>query len=294
MNTDQLLAYWEQWMQVEDLTERTIQDRLGFIRQLERAIGTPVTEATRSQLIGFMANSEWANTTKTHYRSTLHTFFTWMQDESIRADNPAAKLPKIKTRPRVPNPFTVDEIQDVLESGIYRRTRAMVALHYYLGLRVSEIARVHGRDIDRKNRTITTLGKGEKLRRLPLNSAMWEIAEQMPRDGYWFPNQRANAVYAAGEGHILGNSVSGILSRALKRSGFVGHRGHDLRASTATLQSRAGVDPFIVKENMRHESMDTTAIYRLVSIDEQRDGFEALPKLVMPRKSARRSTRIAA
>lgn len=288
-STAEILSYWADFMVVQDLTERTVEERVRFIRHVESTTGLSVLELQRLDLIRYLgSDASWTNSTKVHYRSALHTFFTWLQDEGFRLDNPAAKLPKVKNRKRIPTPFTKDEIELILSSGAYRRTRMMVALHYYLGLRVSEIARVHGRDVNWTNRTLTTVGKGKKRVTLPLNAAMWELAQRMPRDGYWFPNWKANKLYAAGEGHVLGGSVSTVIAGAIKRAGIVGHRPHDLRASTATLQSRAGVDPFIVQKNMRHESMDTTTNYRLVDPDEQRDGFEALPVVEMPLRSQRR------
>lgn len=289
MHTDRVLDYWKTWMIAQDLTERTIEERIRFARHVERVTGRSVLKLKRVDLIGYMASDpDWSNTTKVHYRSALHTLFTWMQDEGYRRDNPGARLPKVKGRKRKPTPLTEREIQRVVNGGNYRRTRMMIALHYYLGLRVSEIARVHGRDIDWEERTLTTIGKGKKKIMLPLGEAMWELAQTMPRDAYWFPNWKANKNFAAGEGHILGNSVSTILSRAIKRAGVMGHRPHDLRASTATLQSQRGVDSFIVQQNMRHENMATTAGYRLVAVDEMRDGFDHLPVVQMPQHSNRR------
>jgi len=291
-----ILSFWTDFMVAQDLTERTVEERIRFIRHVESTTGRSVLELQRLDLIHYLgSDASWSNSTKVHYRSALHTFFTWLQDEGFRLDNPAAKLPKTKIRKRIPTPFTKDEIELILSSGAYRRTRMMVALHYYLGLRVSEIARVHGgRDVNWINRTLTTIGKGRKRVTLPLNAAMWELAQGMPRDGYWFPNWKANKLYAAGEGHILGGSVSTVIAGAIKRAGIAGHRPHDLRASTATLQSRAGVDPFIVQKNMRHESMDTTTKYRLVDPDEQRAGFDALPVVYMPERSQRRRRPVAA
>lgn len=287
--TGPILAFWEECMIAEDLTDRTIVERLRFIRHVEKVTRCSVLEAQREDLIRYMgSNRSWSNTTKQHYRSALHTFFTWLQDEGYRPDNPGARLPRVKARKRKPTPLSREEIDRVVNGGAYLRTRIMVALHYYLGLRVHEIAKVHGRDIDWASRTLTLVGKGRKRATLPIPPALWVQVQRMPRDGYWFPNWKANKLYAAGEGHILSNSVSTVISGAMKRAGIQGHRPHDLRASTATLQSREGVDPFIVQETMRHESMDTTTHYRLVDLEEMRDGLEHLPVIAMPERSGRK------
>ncbi len=286
MNTNDTLNYWAACMKAEDLSERTIRERLIFIRRMDRET-TGLLEVTRRELIAWTAAQSWSNTTRVHYRSALHTFFAWMQDEELREDNPAYRLPKIRRRYRQPNPFTVAEIHKLLNCGIYRKTRAMVALHYYLGLRVSEISRVHGRDIDWDEQTLTTIGKGQKEVKLPVPAAAWPMFLEMPRNAYWFPNRTANRLHAAGEGHILGNSVSTLLAEAIKRAGLK-HRPHDLRAATATELNKAKVSSFVVQKGMRHSNIETTTKYIDIHVDEIREALDQLPVLHLPARSGRR------
>lgn len=289
METNDTLNYWTACMKAADLTPKTIRERLIFIRQLARDIDSLET-VTRKELIVWMAAQNWSNSTRVHRRSGLHTFFAWMQDEGLRLDNPAYRLPRVATRKREPNPFTVEEINTLLNSGIYFRTRAMVALHYYLGLRVSEIAAVHGSDIDWAARTLSTIGKGRKPATLPVPAAIWPLFERMPRTAYWFPNRTANKLHPAGEGHIMGNSVSGLIGEAIKRAGL-NHRPHDLRASLATEMHEAGVSDFVVQRSMRHSNMDTTTLYLKLRPEGIRHGFDLLPALDMPARSGRRRCR---
>ena len=292
MNTNDTLDYWTACMKAADLTEKTIRERLIFIRQLARGVGDLGT-VTRKELIVWMAAQDWSNSTRVHRRSGLHTFFAWMQDEQLRADNPAYRLPRVATRRREPNPFTIDEINTLLSGGIYRKTRAMVALHYYLGLRVSEIAAVNGDDVNWTARTLSTVGKGRKAATLPVPAAAWPLFEEMPRSGYWFPNRTPNRLYAAGEGHIMGNSVSGLIGEAIKRAGLK-HRPHDLRAALATEMHEAGVSDFVVQRSMRHSNMDTTTIYLKLRPEGIRHGFDQLPALTLPERSGRRRSQAAA
>ena len=82
--------------------------------------------------------------------------------------------------------------------------------------------------------------------------------------------------------------MSTLIGQALRRAGILGHRPHDLRAATATEQSKAKVSAFVIQQAMRHSRMDTTSAYTGVAMDEIRDGFEHLPVVQMPLRSGRR------
>lgn len=286
-----ILEEWTYSMQAQDLSPKTIRERLICMMTVAREVG-PFVTLTKRELVRWMAGKQWANSTRAQRRADYHTFFTWLQDEGLRLDNPGAKLPRVATRSVDPNPFTVDEINRLLNGGMYRRTRAMVALHYYLGLRVSEIARVHGRDIDRQAWTLTTIGKGRKLVRLPIPDQLRDLVLEMPEDGYWFPNHADNLLHKAGEGHVMGNSVSGVLSAAIKRAGL-NHRPHQLRAATATEMHRAGVSAFTIQNGMRHSMMQTTTKYLLVEPEQLRAGLDMLPTVELPSKAGRKGGRWA-
>lgn len=287
MTVEETLSYWTAYMRTADLAERTIRERLIFIRHLDRET-SGIYSVTKRELIEWMGAQRWSNTTRVHRRSALNTFFAWMQEEGLRADNPAYQLPKVAMKPRDPRPFRVEEIETLLASGIYRRTRVMVALYYYIGLRASEIAAVHGRDVDWSRRTLTTIGKGGKEKELPMPDALWAIVEDMPRDGYWFPNHQPNKRFPAGEGHITGQSVSAVLGDAIRRAGLK-HKPHDLRAATATEMNRRNVSAFVIQEGMRHAHMDTTNHYLRLDIEQVRAGLSVLPVVRMPERSGRRA-----
>lgn len=268
-------------MAAEGLSPRTIDERTAFILRMKRGTNADAATVTRRQLIEWMAGQDWGPKTRAHYRSTLHTFFTWLQDEELRPDNPAARLPSVRVPKRTPTPFTLVEINALLNSGVYFKTRAMILLHYAMGLRVSEIARVHSRDVNWMARTLSVLGKGSKPVEMPIPDAVWELVLQMPSTGYWFPNWTKNAEFAAGEGHILGRSVSDVLSDAIKRAG-IHRRPHDLRAATATEMNRAGATAFTTQYAMRHSNMATTTAYMGIGLEQIRDGLNLLPRPDMP------------
>ncbi len=292
MNTDEVLAYWAVYMRAENKGRRTIADRIRLFRFIEAEIGKPILELSRVDLITYLGSpavaDRWSSGTRSRYRSTIHTFCTWVQDEGIRLDNPAARLPKVPWVEHDPNPVHVNDIARMVQTGAYRKTRMMIALHYYAGLRVHEIAKIHGRDIDWNNAVLTVLGKGGRVRRLGIGDHLWELMQTFPRDAHWFPNHKANRDFAAGEGHIRSNSVSDAIRDAYIRSGITGHRPHDLRASTATTQLEADVNSLKTQRAMRHVSYATTERYTRLAIEATREAFNAQPVIDFPQRSGRR------
>lgn len=282
MNTDQVIDYWAAYMRAQHCTERTIRERSIFIRSMLRHVqaDTPLT-VTKQQLIMFLGRPDLTGKTKQNYRSTLHTFYTWMQDEELRTDNPAARLPRPRVEPSEPNPVSTSDIQAVLDSGIYGHTIMKVLLYSYQGLRASEIAAVSGANIDWETRSILTAeAKGRKVVTRPLHSMVYEyaLAAGYPRDSSWFPSPFG--------GHVTGKSVSNTLCSAFKRAG-INHRAHQMRAWHGTTLLEMGADSLDVQHSLRHTDGQSMKAYVRPSQERVRAAMESLPRVVVPIRSRR-------
>lgn len=283
MDTDQILDYWAAYMRAQHCTERTIRERMIFMRSVIRHTGeaSPLT-ITKHQLIAFLGKTDihgrgLTGRTKQNYRSALHTFFTWLQDEDLRLDNPASRLPKPRVEPREPNPVSTEDIQTVLDSGILGTTIMKVLLYSYQGLRASEIAAVDGSSIDWVKRTITVKeAKGRKIVTRPLHSMVYEHALERgyPQDNYWFPSPK--------DGHVRGKSVSNVLCAAFKRAG-IDHKAHDMRKWHGTTMLELGVDSMTAQHSLRHSDGQSMKAYIRPHQDGIREGMERLPRVIIPR-----------
>lgn len=282
MTTDDILDYWSAYMRAQHCTERTIREREIFIRSMLRHTGADsLLDVTKQNLILFLGRRDLTGKTKQNYRSTLHTFYTWMQDEELRLDNPAARLPRPRVEPTEPNPVSTDDIQAVLRSGIYGTTIMKVLLYSYQGLRASEIAAVHGGNIDWQAATILTVeAKGRKVVTRPLHSLVLEHAVDAayPRDGYWFPGEH---------GHVRGKSVSNTLCAAFRRAG-INHRAHQMRAWHGTTLLELGADSLDVQHSLRHSDGQSLKAYIRPSQERIRAAMEMLPRVEVPSRPPRR------
>jgi len=289
MNANDTLTYWAAYMNAQHCTDRTIRERMILMRSVLRHTGADnFTTITKHELVAFLGRPHLTGRTKQNYRSALHTFFSWMQDEDFRLDNPAHRLPKPRVEYHEPNPVSTDDIAHVLQSGIYGNTVMKVLLYSYQGLRASEIAAVRGSSIDWEARTILTLeGKGRTVVTRPLHSMVYDlaVAENYPRNGWWFAGY-------AGE-HTRGKSVSNTLNAAFRRAGIVGHRAHDMRKWHGTTLLEQGADGLDVQHSLRHRDQQSLHAYVRPDQDRLRKVMESLPRVVVPTRplvAARRRT----
>jgi integrase len=278
---EELFSVWEWHMRAASCSERTIRERRVLFRSLGEFLGCPVIEASRHQLIAFLARPHLSPKTRQNYKSFLHTAYTLWQDEGFRADNPAARLPRGKS-PRIEaNPFSTAEVQQLLDSGIYGRTRMMVLLAAVQGFRATEIASTSGKHINWPERMILTVdAKGGHEVWRPLHPQVLEHAEQQPkrfrRDDWWFPS------IGGREGHVTAKAVSTTISQAMKRAGIMGHRPHQLRAWYATELLNSGADMLTIQHAMRHAGPGTLRHYIRPDLAGIAAAQDRLPSLQVP------------
>ena len=115
----------------------------------------------------FLSDSAYSTATKENYHAALSAWFKWLTLMDYRPDNPMLKLHRPKSTRRTPRPITTEQLEQLLTSGrLYGRTRTMVILAAYLGLRCHEIAKFRGDHI--RGSEVRIRGKGGVNSVLPL------------------------------------------------------------------------------------------------------------------------------
>ena len=184
----------------------------------------------------------------------------------------AVQSPKQARRlPRMPSEA---EAVALVDSPQAVRDRALLELLYGAGLRVSECCGLDVADVDLKRRTVTVLGKGSKVRRIPLGDPAVEAVRDHLRTG------RDEA--APGEPALLLNArnrrmtprdVRRVLARHPLPDGRILHP-HALRHAYATHLLEGGADLRSVQELLGHADVGTTQIYTHVTRDRLRSVYE--------------------
>lgn len=296
MDWEQTLSDFATHQRSQRLQPKTIANREETLRKIARltrrgpdAVSTEDLERVLARLHPRTGEPLSPGTMQSE-RSYMQTFFKWMKKSGRRKDNPAKDLAKIKVPRRRPRPLRIDQIEDMLETGIYSRTRDIITIAAFTGLRLGEVVKIRGEDVDLIGRTIRSTRKGNLDHRVGLPDALLEIAERYPRKGWWFPSPYPNRQFPNGDGHILMKSASDRVSKAIRAAGIEDPRitGHSLRHWLATTLLREGVPIRVVQEMLGHASLATTQLYADVSEEEVLDGMNRAPRFNIPTRSNRK------
>jgi len=270
---DLLLSEWQMWMRGRGLAERTVTERAQAVRRMGTVLGRHPLSLTERDVVRLLARADLAPATRATYYSTLRAWFRWAEDTGHGA-SPMRRIPRPRVPRHSPRPLTTARVARLLAYPMRQRTRAMVLLGSYAGLRVSEIAAVHTRDVDTDGGWITVVGKGQVVRSIPLHPALAEVAPRMP-DGYWFPTWVGNRL---GDSHVLGRSISTIIGNVMSRAGVPG-TAHALRHWFATTLLNQGADVRTVQLLLGHASLATTQVYLEVADGQRTRAVARLPRL---------------
>ncbi len=206
--------------------------------------------------------------------AALNSFFRFLILEGVRKDNPSESIDRPrreKTLPRVLSTEEIDRLFDAipLDTPNNIRDRAMFALIYSAGLRVSEIVNLKIEDIFFNEDLIKVTGKGNKERLAPFGSVAkkWlkkylsEARCELLKIKHNENNLYSGAVFLNNRGAAL--TRKGIWKRMNELSNYTGieTKVHTLRHSYATHLLAGGADLRSVQCLLGHSDISTTQLY---------------------------------
>jgi len=246
-----------------------------------------IKTVTLSDLYAYMSfvsnkrsNSAYARARKV---ASLKSFFNYLTNKAKLIDkNPAAELESPKIVKRLPRYLNIEESKQLLtsvEGEHSARDYAILTLFLNCGIRLSELVGLNLKSI--KNNTLSVIGKGDKERIIPLNSAcisaINEYLKVRPVDGVKYKNalflsERKQRISKATVQHLVKKY---IVSAGLDPRKYSTHK---LRHTAATLMYKYGhVDIRALQELLGHESISTTEIYTHLDSQQLRNAVESNP-----------------
>ncbi|MEJ5350105.1 MAG: site-specific tyrosine recombinase/integron integrase [Melioribacteraceae bacterium] len=216
--------------------------------------------------------------------SALRKLFDFAVKNDIINSNPVKKISNPKIQRKLPETISsnyYEEILKTIEKKIenpeqQKRDKAIFELLYGCALRVSELCNLNLEDIDIKKRNIRILGKGSKVRIVPLGTKSVPIILDYLNSRH----DNNNALFVDDEGRRINRFfVYRLVKNFLKETEMKKKSPHVLRHSAATHMLDRDADLLAVKEILGHENLSTTQIYTHVSIERLKKIYkQAHPK----------------
>lgn len=214
--------------------------------------------------------------------SALRGLCRFLAREKLIDDDPSALLRHPRVGTRLPKLLTRAEVMALLDApdpstprGL--RDRAMLALMYATGLRVSELCRLKLADVDRSRGVLSAYGKGRKRRLVPVGDVALDRLEDYlknarpltakPNETVLFVSPRGGALTRQAFWKLIGQyALAAGITKTISP--------HQLRHSFATHLLEGGADLRSVQAMLGHASLGTTEIYTHVAKDHVRRAFE--------------------
>ncbi len=227
----------------------------------------------------------------------LRSFYRHLRRERMIEHDPAAELRGPRSRARLPQVLSRDEVARLLEaprgsSPGALRDRALLETMYACGLRASEAIGLELSELDLDAGLLRARGKGSKERMVPIGS------EAVTSLRVYLDRGRPQLIGLRDQSRVFVNLRGGPLSRqglykiVQRHASSVGlaHRmsPHSLRHSFATHLLSGGCDLRSLQEMLGHADIGTTQIYTHLSTERLRDVyFDAHPRAQIGRGAQR-------
>lgn len=225
-----------------------------------------------------LSKVKFSERSQARWISSVKTFFKFLLDEEIREDNPATLLEPPKLGVYLPDTLSFENIEKMtnsidLSTDLGKRNLCIIEILYGCGLRVSELTTLKISDINFKESYIKILGKGDKIRFVPLADYTAEIITD------YIENVRnLGKINKKSEDFLILNSRGNAMSRVMvfiiikelaQKAGINKNISpHTFRHSFATHLLQNGADLRFIQEMLGHSSITTTEIYTHLSTEE--------------------------
>lgn len=208
----------------------------------------PVDKITTTEIRRYIKRASWGkkNNTVNNHVVALRTFGRFLS-ETYNIPNPALAIKKLK--PNLPyQPFISRENYLKVIEAATQRESDLIQLMAHGGFRASEVSSLTWDCLSPQASTITFIGKGSKVRTVPVNKTMLEIISRHSRTERFvnLPKSR--------------RTVYRLCNKAGKRVG-VYLAPHMLRRFFASSLIEKGISLLIVSKLLGHASISTTERY---------------------------------
>lgn len=251
-------------------------------------------EVSSKQIQEFLRKTQKgkAKTTRNRRLMALRTFFKSLVKAEELAFNPAVDVEMAKTEKNLLPTYLNDEelrllFQCIKHDQYHIRNKCILMLMGLAGLRVIEIHNLNTTDLirDEHEPGINVLGKGNKVRYIPLPDALFQLLLEYERMYRPTPKpEHQNAFFLSKRGERISRRRIQMIAeetfeklKSLPDFSYLQNKplsSHKLRHSFGTRLVREGVDLVTIQELMGHTNLSTTQIYTHVNNKQKREAMK--------------------
>ena len=212
--------------------------------------------------------------------SAVRGFYKFLMFDGHVTKNPAEDLVSPQKGVYLPRFLNRAEIEMLLavpdvstETGL--RDRAILELMYASGLRVSEAANVKIHEIDLDGGILTTTGKGNKTRRVPVGKSAIEWLKSYLALRRKKENIEIDNMFISPAGLPINRQIiHKFISEYAGKCGLEGVSPHTLRHSFATHLVQNNADIRSVQQMLGHADISTTQIYTHITSTQLKKNYD--------------------
>ncbi len=204
---------------------------------------------------------------------------------ALRAPRGDARLPRVPRREEAAALLdaagdeidVTSELDDPIALALARRDLAVLEVLYGAGLRVSECCGLAIADCDFAAGLVTVLGKGGRIRRVPIGEPARDAVGEWLAHGRSVlatPDSPPQSVFLARRGGALSTREAHRIVAAQPTTSRDSLHPHALRHAYATHLLEGGADLRVVQELLGHADLATTQIYTHVTRDRLRSVYD--------------------
>jgi len=245
--------------------------------------------------LAYLGTRGFARTSIARKASAVRSYLRYLRRHGVIDVDPGRALRSPKGESRLPRVLSAPEAGALLESAaaaadlpgehddpvaaaLARRDHAVLEVLYGCGLRVSECCGLTLDGCDLARGHVTVLGKGSKVRRVPLGEPARDALSswlELGRPVLATPDSPPDAVFLARRGGPLSTRDAHRIVRGHPLSDGRSVHPHALRHAYATHLLEGGADLRAVQELLGHADLATTQVYTHLTRDRLRAVYDA-------------------
>lgn len=273
------INYFLATKKLEGLSLKTLKNYEYNLRKLQDIFHKPVSTITTAdiKMLMYSESEKKSPSSMNTFMTPIRLFFQWLQNEEFIIKNPCASIKPVKEPKRMRKPLTEEQVEQLRDSMLTRRERAILEFFLSTGCRLNEVLNVKIRDVDFANKTLLVIGKGDKERRVYFTERCKRALNNYLKDReddseYLFVTDRKPHRQI---GHRGMQRI--VNTMKIKANLDVHIHPHIFRHTFATQALRSGMKPEVIQQILGHEDVGITLkVYAKLAQSEVEHSYRML------------------